>query len=341
MVTDHDAVESRLMTAPVPDGGDQDASAWVEARPENRCQRLLRVDAFAACVLLTVREDGLRKLVQVPHDDLAGEHGFSELEGDLLRSPGYDAGAVTVLEESWLQPGVARSTRPRDRPGGRRLAGGGARPRPGAVRERAPYLPLSGRHRGPGDRAAAPGHPARRHRTGAGLRLRLLRGRRRAGVGPGAAQPARPRRGLRATRTTAAAGSSAGAGTSTASSRTSSTRSTTTSRSPTGWPARAWSTRIGSPPVGCRPAGCCRARCSASARTGGARCVAEVPFVDVVTTMFDASIPLTITEWDEWGDPRRQGRLRLDARLLAVRQRAPGRRRGRTCWSPARCTTRG
>ena len=34
--------------------------------------------------------------------------------------------------------------------------------------------------------------------------------------------------------------------------------------------------------------------------------VAEVPFVDVVTTMFDASIPLTITEWDEWGDPRRR-----------------------------------
>jgi oligopeptidase B len=32
--------------------------------------------------------------------------------------------------------------------------------------------------------------------------------------------------------------------------------------------------------------------------------VAEVPFVDVVTTMFDASIPLTINEWDEWGDPR-------------------------------------
>ncbi len=34
--------------------------------------------------------------------------------------------------------------------------------------------------------------------------------------------------------------------------------------------------------------------------------VAEVPFVDVVTTMFDASIPLTITEWDEWGDPRKK-----------------------------------
>jgi oligopeptidase B len=33
-------------------------------------------------------------------------------------------------------------------------------------------------------------------------------------------------------------------------------------------------------------------------------CVAAVPFVDVVTTMFDASLPLTTNEWEEWGDPR-------------------------------------
>ncbi len=33
--------------------------------------------------------------------------------------------------------------------------------------------------------------------------------------------------------------------------------------------------------------------------------VAEVPFVDVVNTMLDPSIPLTVNEWDEWGDPRR------------------------------------
>jgi oligopeptidase B len=31
--------------------------------------------------------------------------------------------------------------------------------------------------------------------------------------------------------------------------------------------------------------------------------VAQVPFVDVVTTMLDASIPLTSNEWDEWGNP--------------------------------------
>ncbi len=34
--------------------------------------------------------------------------------------------------------------------------------------------------------------------------------------------------------------------------------------------------------------------------------VAEVPFVDVVTTMLDASIPLTTGEYDEWGDPNKK-----------------------------------
>ncbi len=34
--------------------------------------------------------------------------------------------------------------------------------------------------------------------------------------------------------------------------------------------------------------------------------LAAVPFVDIVTTMLDASLPLTAGEWDEWGDPREQ-----------------------------------
>ncbi len=32
--------------------------------------------------------------------------------------------------------------------------------------------------------------------------------------------------------------------------------------------------------------------------------VSKVPFVDVVNTMMDASLPLTAGEWEEWGDPR-------------------------------------
>jgi oligopeptidase B len=34
--------------------------------------------------------------------------------------------------------------------------------------------------------------------------------------------------------------------------------------------------------------------------------IAAVPFVDVVTTMLDETIPLTSSEWDEWGDPRKK-----------------------------------
>ncbi len=33
--------------------------------------------------------------------------------------------------------------------------------------------------------------------------------------------------------------------------------------------------------------------------------VAQVPFVDALTTMLDEKLPLTVNEYDEWGDPRR------------------------------------
>ena len=34
--------------------------------------------------------------------------------------------------------------------------------------------------------------------------------------------------------------------------------------------------------------------------------MAQVPFVDVITTMLDHSIPLTTGEYDEWGDPNKK-----------------------------------
>ena len=31
--------------------------------------------------------------------------------------------------------------------------------------------------------------------------------------------------------------------------------------------------------------------------------LAQVPFVDALTTILDPALPLTVTEWDEWGNP--------------------------------------
>jgi oligopeptidase B len=34
--------------------------------------------------------------------------------------------------------------------------------------------------------------------------------------------------------------------------------------------------------------------------------VADVPFVDLINTMFDPSLPLTILEYEEWGNPKNE-----------------------------------
>ncbi len=48
--------------------------------------------------------------------------------------------------------------------------------------------------------------------------------------------------------------------------------------------------------------------------------ILEVPFVDVINTMLDASLPLTVQEYLEWGNPQRAGRLRLHAGVLPLHE---------------------
>jgi oligopeptidase B len=51
--------------------------------------------------------------------------------------------------------------------------------------------------------------------------------------------------------------------------------------------------------------------------------VAEVPFVDCVTTMLDPAIPLTVNEWDEWGDPRDDPAMRAYLRSYSPYDNVP------------------
>ena len=67
--------------------------------------------------------------------------------------------------------------------------------------------------------------------------------------------------------------------------------------------------------------------------------VSQVPFVDVVTTMLDPTIPLTTNEYDEWGNPEKKEYLRLHADLFALRQHQRRRPIRRCSWAPA-CGTR-
>jgi oligopeptidase B len=53
--------------------------------------------------------------------------------------------------------------------------------------------------------------------------------------------------------------------------------------------------------------------------------VAEVPFVDVVNTMSDPSLPLTVTEWEEWGDPRAEPFASYIESYSPYDQTVPGR----------------
>lgn len=308
VVTDDGAVEGRLMTAPVPDGADQDASTWSEARPESRHQQLLRADAFAASVLLTVRVDGSRRLVEVAHDDLAGARGFGMVEADLLRSPLYD-GPVTVLEESWLRPGVARAW---DLETGL-LETVWEQEAPGHDPER--YV-VDRRTFPSADGTPVPATILRHRDTPLdGSAPALVYGYGSYGaVDEPAWDPALPSlldRGVVWVYAHNRGGGELGRhwyldGKLEHKQHTFDDHVAVAdglARDGLVDPDRI-ATR------GLSAGGLLQGAVFSQRPDRWRAVVAEVPFVDVVTTMFDASIPLTVTEWDEWGDPRREADFR-------------------------------
>jgi oligopeptidase B len=111
LVTNDEAIEFRLVSCPVPDANGQDHATWREARPEAPDERLVRVDAFAGHVVLTLWREGDRRLRILREDDLAGPgldvtSRFPGGELMLARNTWYDADSVAVTDEALTEPVV-------------------------------------------------------------------------------------------------------------------------------------------------------------------------------------------------------------------------------------------
>jgi oligopeptidase B len=308
VVTDDDAVEFRLMTAPLPGESGQDHTSWIQARAENPAERLLRTDGFAGAAVLAFRADGQHRLRILPLDDLAGEGivvGSRAEVGclDLARNEQYDATAVTVCDETYLRPpvwysvdlacGAASEVHRGAAPGHdpddyvlerRKFPAADGTPVPAVLLRRrdtpldgsAPALIYAyGAYESVDEPEWDPGLPSLLDH-GVVYVHALIRG-----GGDGG------RRwwldGSMATKQhsfddlAAVADGLAGEG-------------------------LVDGDRIAS--RGLSAGGLLQGAAFSQRPDRWRAVVAEVPFVDVVTTMFDASIPLTVNEWEEWGDPR-------------------------------------
>ena len=113
LVTNDEAAEYRLARCPVPRSGDQDSSTWAPVRSEHPAERLERADAYVGHVVLTSRVGGRNQLRILPLDDLAGDglvvHPLSEiasLSAPIERNVEHGLDRIIVVDESYLQPPV-------------------------------------------------------------------------------------------------------------------------------------------------------------------------------------------------------------------------------------------
>ena len=84
---------------------------------------------------------------------------------------------------------------------------------------------------------------------------------------------------------------------------TSATPSRTSSPVPTTCGTRASSTRSALRQKAARRVGCSWGSSPTRRPTGSASSTPSVPFVDALTTILDPCMPLTVIEWEEWGNP--------------------------------------
>ena len=308
LVTNDEAVEFRLVRCPVPVDAGQDHSAWVEARPEHPAERLERVDAFAGHVVMSLRTEGEHRLRVVSHDDLAGEgrllrSRFSCGAVDLARNTAYDVAVATVMDRAYTEPpvwtnvdlatGTSEDVLRREAPGHDPSA---------YVTERMTF---------PAPDGTSVGATLVRHRDtpldGTAPALLYGYGAYEA-VDEAEWEPALPSlldRGVVWVHTHIRGGGEGGRrwwldGRLEQKQHTFDDHIAVAD----GVAGLVDGSRLAT--RGLSAGGLLQAAVLSQRPDRWRAVLAEVPFVDVVSTMFDASIPLTITEWDEWGDPRRK-----------------------------------
>ncbi len=308
LVTNDDAQEFRLARCPVPRRADQDHTVWEAVRPEDPSQRLERVDAFATHVVLSIRSDVRHRLRVLPVDalDSAGfvlDPVFDAGTLTQTHNEDFEATTVTVADESYVHPAVWSDV---DLATGERTE----RQRQHAPNhDPADYVVETRTFPAP-DGTRVPATLVRHRDTpldGTAPALLYAYGAYEAVDDP-AWDPALPSvldRGVVFVHAHVRGGGEGGRrwwieGHLEHKQNTFSDHLAVAD----GIAGLVDSSRIGT--RGLSAGGLLQAAVLSQRPERWRAVVAEAPFVDVVTTMLDASIPLTVNEWDEWGDPRRR-----------------------------------
>ncbi|MEP7739259.1 prolyl oligopeptidase family serine peptidase [Nocardioides sp. 31GB23] len=309
LVTDDGAEEFRLVRAPVPaTATGQDHTSWVEVRGEDPAERLERVDAFAGHVVLSLRTHAEHRLRLLPHDDLAGPgvvvaSGFAGGAVHLDRCTDYDATSVTVHDRAhvepsrWLDVDLASGER---RQLGRQQAPGHD---PGRYVTERRHLPSA-------DGTPVPVTLVRHRDTpldGTAPALLYAYGAYEYVFEPefDPALPSLLDRGVVFAHVHVRGGGEGGRrwwleGRLAAKQHSFTDHLAVADALDGLVDGRRLATR------GLSAGGLLQGAVLSQRPERWRAVVAEVPFVDVVTTMLDASVPLTVNEWEEWGDPRRR-----------------------------------